>query len=331
MKLKIEYVMLFVVILGLSVYLLYSEKDQTHYQLPEPAPLSAADVTKLEITREGNSLVLNKRDDQWYIGPEDYPADSRKVEKMLDAVATLSLTAMVSESENYERYDLHPDKKIAVRAWQGTSLVRSFAIGKTAASFRHTFLTLKGDNKVYHAAGSFRNDFDNGLPDLRDKTVLSFQTQDIQQLTVIKEDGQIDFVRGELPVQVEPSDGDTEAPAPSSPPQIVWNTPEPEDDITGDKDKIERFLETLSRLSCDSYVQNAKKEDFTEPIYTVRLKGLEELSLSIYAKETEDASLYPATSSQNAYPFHLRKAQAENVMKGRDDLIETAPPEGTEE
>ena len=38
---------------------------------------------------------------------------------MLDVIEELTLTALVSESKNYVRYDLSHDEKITVKAWKG--------------------------------------------------------------------------------------------------------------------------------------------------------------------------------------------------------------------
>jgi len=326
MKFKIEYLILFVVILGVSIYLVYSERDETHYRLPETPAISAEEISKLEISKQDTPVILEKRNDDWYIMPQDYPADTEKVKTMLQAIEDLSLTALVSESGSYQRYDLHPDKKITVTVWKNGSSIQSFAIGKTAPSFRHTFVSIQGDDNVYHAMGNFRNDFNKTVAELRDKMVLIFNTNDIQEVTVTTEGKTTHFKKNQVPVEVEVSEEAAEAdsaPAPQF--EVVWET---EDGRKGDKKKIDRFLQELSRLSCDSYVDDAKKADYTEAIYTVRLKGIETDTLSIFAKEGEDATRYPATSSQNGYPFHLRQGQAENLMKEPETLVQATTEPG---
>ena len=59
---------------------------------------------------------------------------------MLSAIENLTLTALVSESKNYNLYDLNEEKRINVKAWQGENLKRDVDLGKTASSFRHTFV-----------------------------------------------------------------------------------------------------------------------------------------------------------------------------------------------
>jgi hypothetical protein len=142
MKIKKEYIILILIIAGLSAYLLMRSSDRTHYQLPQIAGLEQKQVTKIEISKEGNSIVLNKKDNKWYLDPPGYLVDAYKVNDMLTVFETLALTALVSESEDYVRYDLHAGGKITVKAWQEDSLMRNFDIGKAASSFRHTFVKL---------------------------------------------------------------------------------------------------------------------------------------------------------------------------------------------
>ena len=68
--------------------------------------------------------VLNKKGNNWYVSPEGYPVDSGKIKTMLDVIENLTVTAMVSESKNYDRYDLSDDKKITIKAHKFSATAR---------------------------------------------------------------------------------------------------------------------------------------------------------------------------------------------------------------
>ena len=129
MKIKKEYIILVLIIAGLCVYLFIRSSDHTFYQLPHLAKLEQQDIAKIEILKQGNSIVLKKRDNQWYLEPAGYLADKNKVNTMLSALDALTLTALVSESKDYNRYDLNDEKRITVKAWQQDMLKRNFDIG----------------------------------------------------------------------------------------------------------------------------------------------------------------------------------------------------------
>jgi hypothetical protein len=68
-------------------------------------------------------------------------------------------------------------------------------------------------------------------------------------------------------------------------------------------------------------VDDRRKEDFTNPNYSISLKGDREYSLLIFSKLKEDDSNYPAVSSENKYPFLLPEWKAKDVMPTSEELI----------
>ncbi len=121
---KKETIILGVVIAVLALYLVFHETDRGR-ELPSLAKVASKTVTQLEIQKQGKSIVLNKRDNTWFIAPEDYPADTDKVDSMLDVVDDLTLTVVASEAESFHRYELGEDKKITVTALVGETVART--------------------------------------------------------------------------------------------------------------------------------------------------------------------------------------------------------------
>ena len=311
MKLKKEYIILVSVIVFLILYLVLHRTDRTHYQLPNVSEIPKNKITQLEINRSGISIILNKKDNTWYIGSEAYPADLEKVENMLGIIEKLTVTALVSESENYIRYDLNKDKKIDVKAWDGKTLKREFGIGKTASTFRHTFIRLKENPNVYHAREDFRLKFTQTIAGLRDKTVMSFDQTDIRQINISKGKDVTIITQTENPQKdVEKAEKK----------EAIWQT-------TGgrklDKPKLNQLLSALSEMECETYINDKKKEDFKDPNYVIRLNGDQEYIISIFPKTVEAAKNYPAVSSENNYPFLLSDSQVDNINKIVEELIKT--------
>ena len=174
MTIKKEYLILTAVMVALILYLALHRSNRTHYTLPKISSIPGKHISNIEFKKADGTVVLNKKDNIWNIGPKEYPADSDKIEDIINVIENLKVTALVSESKNYVRYDLNPDKKIHVRAWQGESMIREFDIGKPAATYQHTFVKLAKDPNVYHARGDFRQKFDPTVEDLRDRTFLLF-------------------------------------------------------------------------------------------------------------------------------------------------------------
>jgi len=318
MKIKKEYLILAVIIIALVVYLFTREEDRTLYELPVLPEVSKKAISKIEISKGNTTIVLNKKDDRWHIGPRQYLADQNKIKAMLDVFENLTLTTPVSESRNYVRYELNDDKKINAKAWQADTLRRNFDIGKTASTFRHTFVKIAKDDRVFHARNNFRNAFDQTADDLRDKVVLSFQNSDISELQIKKEQTALTLTRTQIPQEETPQGDDPTDAATPRPVTVVWQSA---DGKTGDDKNINRLLSSLSNLRCDKFIENRIKEDFSSPISSIQVKGAQNHSLSIFAKLKEEDTNYPAISSGSEYPFLLSKNTVDRIMKSPEDLL----------
>ena len=318
MKIKKEYIILAIIIIALSVYLVMRRGDRTLYELPEIPQVSQKDITRLEITKGKTIIELNKKDNSWYIAPKEYPADADKVKNMLDNVEKLTLTALVSQSKNYNLYDLSGEAKINVKAYQGESLKRDIDVGKTASSFRHTFVKPAGDERVFHARGNFRNTFDTTVDDLRDKTILTYTPSDIQQIQITQEKQSFMLNRTQPPEKEEPPAADKEESASPPAQKTIWQTP---DGRAGDEVAVNQLLNLLSNLRCEKFIEDRGKEDFTAPLITIQLKGSQEHSLSIFAKTEEKEMEQPAISSASKYAFLLTDSEAEGIMKDASNIL----------
>ena len=319
MKIKKEYAILIIVIVALSMYLILHNPNRSLYRLPSVPNVAGEDITKIEIVKPDTSVLLNKKSGSWQIAPKGYPADPDKVKNMLDIIEKLTVTALVSESKNYILYDLNDDKKITIKAWAGDMLTREFDLGKKAPSYRHTFVKLAGDDRVYHARTDFREKFDQTVENLRDKTVFSFEETEIQEIRITKGEQSMVFNRKPIPAEdsVEQT-GDAEREASPEQTESIWQNT---DGKKGDESSIDSLLSTLSRLSCKEYMDGSSKDDFANPIYTIQLIGAQEYTLSIFAKKDKEGKDHPAISSENDYPFVLSGWKADKIMKNPDEML----------
>ncbi|MDH3573552.1 MAG: DUF4340 domain-containing protein [Desulfobacteraceae bacterium] len=319
MKLKKEYVILAAILVALILYLALHRSNRTHYQLPELSEVSGKNISKLEITTAGNSIIFNQKDNTWNIEPKGYRADPTKVKNILNVIEKLKLTALVSESKNYVRYDLRNDKNIHVKAWQGETLLREFDIGKAAPTFKHTFVKLPDDPNVYHARGDFRRNFDRSVDDFRDKTVLSFAQNTIQGIELTLEKKTISLSRKEIPETFPEKKDDPAAKAAKElKTKTVW------EDTKGHEvapSKISSLLSFLNSLECERYLDDLKKEDLKNPIYTVALNGEKEYSLLVFSKKDNNAKNYSAISSENESPFSLSDTQMDTIKSKLGEIL----------
>jgi hypothetical protein len=318
MKLKKEYLILVLAIVVLGAYLVMRSKDQTHFELPEIADVESQKINRVEITKGADTIELKKIDDQWTIGPKAYPADGTKVKNMINAAAGLTITALVSESGNYDRYDLTKDKKVNVRAYSGKDKLRDFDIGRQAPTHQHTFVKLVDNPKVYHAQGSMGATFDTTADDLRDKTVLSYPKEDITTLTISKGEHSLTLTQKEVaPVNKEQEDDQADEQTKAE--EIQWVD---SNGATAVKADVDLLIGDFAKLQCNGYMEDNAAEALKNPLWTVTMnsdKGKH--LLSVFAKENEESDEYPAISSGSEYAFNVRKSRIETFSKHIDKLL----------
>ena len=318
MKIRKEYLILFILIVALSLYLVLRKRDRTLYRLPVISQVPTSEISKVEISKPDGAILLEKKEGQWTLSPEGYPADAFKVKGMLDTIGTLSLTALISESKSYERYELHKERRIRVKAWSGENLTRAFDVGKVAPSFSHTFVKIEGDDRVYHARENFRGRFDQTVENLRDKAVLRFDQDEIQKVEITKGQASVSVKRKSVPVDVAASQEregkDKEPPGVES----MWQTSEGKE---VDEFELIRLLDTLSKMNCSAYIEGGKKQGFTDPVYTLQLEGAKAYTLSLFEKAKKEDNTRPALSSENGYPFLLPDFQANRIMISPEKLL----------
>ena len=316
---KKEIIILAAVIIALTLYLTFHESNRTRYQLPALSKVTSKDITQLEIQQSGKTIILNKKDNKWFIAPKDYLADTNAINQMLDVIDDLKLTTLASESGSYYRYDLVDDKKITVKAWIKQTLSRAFEIGKAVPTYQHTFVHLLDDPNVYHADGNFRNTFDKTIENLREKTVLSFEKSRIQNLRIAKGKTAREFILKTIPVNADENliNGEKEKEPPKT--KMEWQSV---DRKKADETAIEELLSLVTSLKCDTYHRNEAKDAFHNPSYIIEVNGSIPAKLSIFDTADEATTQYPAISSQNDYPFFLSEFQGKNITEKIDVLLE---------
>jgi hypothetical protein len=259
MKVKKEYLVLLTVIIILALYLALRPTGNNLGGLPQPAALDSAALNRLVITdKEDTALELVKKDARWFIEPHGYLGDTAKVKNMLKAISDLTLTALVSESGNYERYGLAPNEKKSVQALSNGDTLRAFDIGRTAPTQQHTFVLLAGDPNVYHARGQIARTFDHTVEGLRDKTVFDFDKADVTAITLQQGGRSMTLTQQ---AHAEPG----EATEPRDPDRTALTEWRDAAGRTLDQDAVNRLIDGMARMDCDAYMDDqASERDYAQ-------------------------------------------------------------------
>ena len=292
-RVKTEYIVLGVVIVGLALVIALRSGNRLRYTLPTLPVVKTDDITRLAIASQGGTVELEKREGLWRILPEGYPADSSLVQPMLGALSRIELSALVSEGESYARYQLDEAGRLRVTAWAGSTVARVVDVGKQDTGGRASFVKLENDKRVYSSLQDLRGLFGKDKAALRDMTVLSFTQGDIVEITLKRGSESLKLAKASVQ-----SEGKT---------ATSWKS---EEGVEWDQARVDRLLTTLSRLRCDAW--SDARTDVGPELLSVFLKAQDGTgyTLSVHDKS---GSTYPGLSSQADYPFTIAEYKVEDI------------------
>ena len=301
---KKEYLILIALIIGLCAYLGLKKEDRIHYELPVLAKVDTSDIDRLEINKNDRSIVFKKTGEAWTLTDQNFPADASFVNKMLDIVKGLELSALVSEAGDLVRYELDPPNAVHVTAFSKEDEKRRFSIGKTAPSFNHTFVMLDKDKRIFQADKSFRNDFDKSADEFRDKLVMEFDAKDIRKITLERSGKTL------VLTSVEKKEKD-KAPEPQ------WQL---EDGTRADQTAASDLLSSLAHLQCQEYLDRAAAGALEkEAACKITLENKTVLSLHLFEQDEQEDMAGRASTSP--YEFVLSSYKAKDILSYVDALL----------
>ena len=179
---------------------------------------------------------------------------------------------------------------------------------------------MPNDKRVYHARDNFRSKFDQTKDNLRDKTVLTVEKAQVQQVEIKDKEGNPVLSMKQVPVEIKVSSeseptGEKEKltePPKNIAPKMIWQDAEGNPVKESD---LNNFFNNISNLKCQSYITDKTKADFTEPMYSLTMTGAKTVTLSVFDKINKDDDTYPAISSESDYPFMLPAYKMDNMVK----------------
>lgn len=302
---KKEYLIPILLILLFTAYLFLHKENKDAYTLPEIRKIDTTQVTGLVLEKKEGTVQFTRKDKQWVLTDKAYPADSALVELMLDGLRTLKLSALVSEKQDFKRYELDNENRILVRAMKGEDPVLEFSIGKTAPTQNHTFVMIKDDKNIYHAAGNLKSHFDKTVEDFRDKKVLEFKEASLKQVTLEKDGKSIILIARE-----EKKDKEQ--------PVVSWAA---EGGAKIDTQVVSTLLSSLSFLKCQKFLDSPTKAELekTAPLCKIILEIEGGLELILFNGEKEDH--VNGISSMNDYAFELSRFNGEEIISNMEKLL----------
>ena len=284
-----------IILVGFVVF--YERPRMEKEKLEAEADHTFVDVTrqtvaKLKVVNRFGKFVAEKRGTEWLIvEPVETPGDWGLLESLVSAAREVQKGRVIVNAENYAQTDLSafglapPRVEVLFEDKMGADIRLSFGDDNPAG--RAAYLSWSGGNQVVLAQRSDRNRFDVQLMDLRDKRILPFDLDKVQQI-VIKHSGQtFEMVRN----------------------GFTWQIVRPKAYL-GDGAEINNILGTIRSERIVEVVaetiEDPSRYGFDAPGYDVTLTYKDGSTRTlILGKETEDdrLRLWYARSSERPFVF----------------------------
>ena len=191
--------LLFFVLLGLLAWAINARNRPTSRSDELPTiDIDETKVTRLEITRPGEEVVVLSRDgDVWrVIEPLAAEADRGNVESAMKRLGELRIRRIVATKvDNYARLQVDDENAVRVVVVAGEEPLADLRIGKYGNGM--TMLRVDERSEVFGASGSLRYAFDRELRAWRDRRVVSVNADDVQQVRFASPNGVFAFERTE--------------------------------------------------------------------------------------------------------------------------------------
>jgi hypothetical protein len=184
-------VVLVVVLAGLGAYIYFveSKKPQEAAASLGPKIFSVRADAIDEITvksASGDRTTLKKTNGRWQItDPVAVPADEAEISGLVTSLATADIVRTVDEKAgDLKQFGLaDPRVDITFKA-AGSAHAQRLLIGDKTATAGDLYAKLPNEKKVFLIAGSFDASFNRSTFDLRQKSVLTFDRDKVDRLTV---------------------------------------------------------------------------------------------------------------------------------------------------
>jgi len=250
--------------------------------------------------RAGETVRLQRNDSKWQItSPKPLPADPDAVSSMVSALASLSSDRTVEEkATGPDQYGL-TQPAIELDIADKNKKTAKLRIGDDTPAGTAVYASIAGDPRVFALSSYKKNNFDKSPNDLRDKRLLTFDSDKVTSIVLTARKQTIEFARSKEDWQ------------------IVKPGP-----FRADRSQVEELLRILRDTKMDLGGSEDEKKlsaafDSGKPFASARvtdLSGPEELQV----RKNKDA--YYAKSSPLSGVYKISSGTGTELDKGIDDF-----------
>jgi hypothetical protein len=151
---------------------------------PRVTRVTAASVTELELTADGQTATLKKVDGQWQGAGDLATVDNEALTDVLSAFETLSAVSYIDQPEKPATYGLDAPRATLKATASGQLAPVTLLIGSETASGRNAYVQRAGEPTVIVTAAAQAKRLAVGPAALRTREIFTFPLEQVQGITV---------------------------------------------------------------------------------------------------------------------------------------------------
>ena len=296
-------------ILAVAVYFLEirgtEERAETERVADRLLRFESESVTGLTIQTADTSISLDRIDSAWRItAPVDLEANESAVNNIVNRLQTADLDRLIDEApDDLDRFGLaDPEVEVTVELDDDSS--RSLALGDGTPVGSNMFVRPGGGGAVYTTAAGLKDAVNKTLFDLRNRSIMTFNEQDVARLELTTADLDIS-------IQRQPVLSDNIA---------RWKLAAPIE-ARADADTIGAYLRQLRNDEALAYPSESPSDE------DLSIYGLDAPRLTVRIWTSDDSAMTLAIGNETEEPagYYARRIGSEAVFVVPTTLLDEAP------
>lgn len=264
---------------------------------PKLADIGAGQIKEIDLTKkDGGTLIIDRQNGKWIItNPERLPADQDAVNSLVGALNPVTADNVVEDRpSDISKYGLKtPTLTVSVHETNGKSDQIYFGDDVPAGSLVYT--RVGTDPKVYAVSSSTKTSLDKSANDLRDKRLLTFDSNQLTRIELASAKSDIEFGKNN---------------------RNEWQIVKPQP-YRADSFEVEELLRKLTdaKMDLSNNAAQAKKED-TKKIDAAFASGQPIAT----AKVTDASGTQSLDVRKNKDDYYAKSSAVNGIYKISSDL-----------
>lgn len=288
------------VLLAAIVFIFFKGKDRVTTENVDEKLFKAdsSKIDRIEIVKTGEAITLEKINGIWQVTkPVVYPADTTSVLPMLSDLQNFKVESIISENpEKFSGY-LDSANNTVITVYQEGKNLGSFILGKSAISYKNSYIKKQDENKILLASNLTQTNFVKLLKDFRNKVIIQIPPITVNAVSFKSTDSnKVDFAVKKDSIGKWYIGADTVS----------------EGIMTG-------FLNQFANLNTDDFLDSAVTT-LPEPTYTITVNSTQQIIINLYKRSTSPVS-YIIQVSNVKQLFTVSESVVSTLTKKRTDFI----------